>query len=158
MKIFLENWITPYQLLSHVLKDHGTQFVRKFFTSFCFSLRVKKHTPAAYHPHTNGHVDCYNGTIVASLLHYVAEPQRDWDIHVQPLTYAYVIQMHRENGTSQLNTILPRERPLTLTIGGLYGTASDIPREAQWRRKNQAVLEHVDLMKAAAGTRIEATQ
>lgn len=63
-----------------------------------------------YHPQANGQVKRFNKTLVQRLRHYVAE-QRDWDRHVEPLTYAYIYQVHRTTGTTPFDLVLNRHLP-----------------------------------------------
>lgn len=46
----------------------------------------------AHHLQTNGKAERYNKTIVTRLCHYVAESQRNWELFVQLLSYAYDTQ------------------------------------------------------------------
>lgn len=86
--IFLDNWVIPYEIPSHVLTDSGLQLVSKFFTTLGPFLGVKKFTTTSHHQQTNVQVDRYNKTLVERLCCYVSDHQRDWDTYVQPLTYA----------------------------------------------------------------------
>jgi transposase InsO family protein len=53
----------PFSLLT----DNGPQFTAKFFQAVCYELGIQKGFMTAYHPQTNGQVERYNRTILASL-------------------------------------------------------------------------------------------
>lgn len=52
--IFLENWITSYEIFTIMLTDNSPQFVSKFFTALFASLGVKLVTATEYHPQLTG--------------------------------------------------------------------------------------------------------
>lgn len=93
--IFSEHWINPHGIPAFVLTDNGTLLVSKFFATLCTHLGLKQLTTTAYHPQTNGQVERYKKTLDTQLRHYVAYHQNDWDAYVQPLTYAYSLQVHK---------------------------------------------------------------
>lgn len=63
----------------------------------------------AVHPQTSGQVEQLNKTIIARLRHYLTEHQRDWDINVQPLTYACNAQMSCSTNLTPLSLVLSRQ-------------------------------------------------
>lgn len=54
-----------------------------------YVLQGKNLMATAYNLKANGQVVMYKKTIVTRFHHYIAEQQRDLDLFVQPLTYAY---------------------------------------------------------------------
>jgi transposase InsO family protein len=64
-KTFFDGWVAAgYDIPQVLLTDNGTQFVSKFFQSFCRILGVKQVFTSAYRPSTNGKTDRFNRTIV----------------------------------------------------------------------------------------------
>jgi transposase InsO family protein len=55
-----------------LLPNNRPQFTAKFFQAVCSELGIRKICTTAYHPHTNGQVERYNRTILASLRGYVS--------------------------------------------------------------------------------------
>lgn len=90
----------------------SSQFLRKFFTTLCLFLGVRKLATSADHLKENGNVECYNRTLVARLYHHVFEYQKVWDTYLQRLPYAYNTQKHRATGTLHFNLIFPTNRHL----------------------------------------------
>jgi len=74
-------------------------------------------------PRTNEWTDGkYNQTLEKRLRHFVNEHQSDWDLYVQPLTYAYNDQVHRSTGTSPFSLVLTRHLPSTIIETTATGT------------------------------------
>ena len=113
--LFLYLWVYAYGAPSYVLTDNGPQFAAKFFEAVCTMIGNKHVFTTAYHPQTNGQVERFKKTLAARLRHYVAENQKDWDEFVQPLTYAYNIQVHRFTGTTPFDLVLSRHPSVILT-------------------------------------------
>lgn len=110
-RAFLESWAYVYGPPQHLLTDNGSNFTSKFFQSICLAIGSKNLFTTAYHPQTNGQAERYNRTLVTRLRHFVAEHQRNWDEFVQPLTYAYNMQVHASTGTTPFDLILSRHPP-----------------------------------------------
>ena len=110
-QVFVEHWVYPYGIPNKLLTDNGPQFESKLFAAICQFLGVKHSTTTAYHPQTNGQTERYNRTLVERLRHYVSDHQKSWDEYVQPLTYAYNIQVHRSTGTTPYSLVLSRHPP-----------------------------------------------
>ena len=125
--VVLEHWVIPYGIPNHILSDNGSQFVSKFFSALCAFLGAKLTTTTAYHPQTNGQTERYNKTIITRLRHYVNDHQTDWDLFVQPLTYAYNSQVHRSTGESPFGLVLSRlpPSPLVSTSSAIEGISGN---------------------------------
>ena len=89
-------------------------------------MGIKHLTTTAYHPATNGQTERYNKTIVSRLRHYVNENQADWDDYLQPLTYAYNLQVHRSTRVSPFALTLSRVPPGPASVG----MATSLPQDA----------------------------
>lgn len=85
---FLQDCIILFRIPAHVLTKNGTHFKSKFFATLDRHLDTKQPATTVYHSQTNGQIERYNETVMTQLYHYAADHQRNWDIFVQPLTYA----------------------------------------------------------------------
>ena len=110
-KTFLEAWVYAYGPPRFLLTDNGRNFTSKFFQSICLAVGTKNLFTTAYHPQTNGQAERFNRTLVTRLRHFVAEHQSNWDEFVQPLTYAYNMQVHATTGTTPFDLVLSRHPP-----------------------------------------------
>ena len=113
---FIEHWVIPYGLPRKLLSDNGPQFVGKFFQAMCTLLGTKHLPTTAYHPQTNGQTERYNQTLVNRLRIFVSEHQNDWDRLIQPLTYAYNLQVNRTTGQPPFKLALTRQPPDTCLL------------------------------------------
>jgi hypothetical protein len=93
-----DRWAYVYETPVSLLTDNGPQFTAKFFQTVCDELEIKKVFTTAYHPQTNGQVERYNRTIIASLRGYVAARQDDWDDYTSAVTFAYKYRVHSSLG------------------------------------------------------------
>lgn len=107
--VSVENWIMRYDIPTYLLTDNGPQFDSKFFAAICVRLGLKHLTMTAYHLQTNGQVKRFNQTIAGRLRQYVAEHQTDWDLYVQPLTYAHNAQVHKSTCTTPFSLTLSQQ-------------------------------------------------
>ena len=55
----------------------------------CNLFRIEKTRTTPYHPQSDGMVERMNRTIQDMLAKYVAEHQRDWDVHLPMIMMAY---------------------------------------------------------------------
>ena len=121
-----------------LLTDNGPQFTAKFFESVSGMLGIRYVLTTAYPPQTYGQAERFNRTLVARLRQYVSEHQRDWDDYVQPLTYAYNMQVHRSTGTTPFDLTLTRHPP------GISVQASSKSSVLKWHRPDNGANEAVD--------------
>jgi transposase InsO family protein len=62
---FFDGWVTSgYGIPNVLLTDNGSQFVAKFFQTFCRILGVKQVFTSAYRPSTNGQTERFNRTVI----------------------------------------------------------------------------------------------
>jgi hypothetical protein len=84
-------------------------------SSFRTELGIKKAFSTAYHPQTNGQVERYNRTILASLRGHVAARQDDWDDYTSAVTFAYNCRVHSSLGMAPFELALTRP-PRSLSL------------------------------------------
>ena len=109
---FIDAWLYPYGIPDTLLTDNGPQFTAKFFAPVGRLLGIRYVLTTAYQPQTNGQAERFNCTLATRLRLYVSEHQREWDDYVQPLTYAYNMQVHWSTGTTLFDPILTRHPPV----------------------------------------------
>jgi transposase InsO family protein len=88
-RAFCDHWAYVYGPPVSLLADNGPQLTANFFQAFCAELGIHKVFTTAYHPQSNGQVERYNWTILASLRGYVATRQENWDYFPSAVTFAY---------------------------------------------------------------------
>jgi Integrase core domain len=97
-RTFFDVWVASgYGIPNVLLTDNGSQFVAKFFQTFCRILGVKQVFMSAYRPSRNGHTERFNRTFIEFMGAYVSEQQRYWDEMAAIATYAYNVKSHSSN-------------------------------------------------------------
>ena len=83
-RVFLENGF-PAVLLS----DRGSNFVSELITALLALFKVRKLTTLAYRPQANGLVERFNHTLVSMISHFVTTDQRNWDMLLPYVLFAF---------------------------------------------------------------------
>lgn len=96
---------TPYGILLNLLVSNNTHFFRNVNGSLCIYLGTKHTTTTAFHPQTTVQVERCNKTFETRLSHYVATNHRDWNLFVQPSTYANNLQVLRSTNNTPFSHI-----------------------------------------------------
>ena len=110
-KAFCRTRVFNYGTTKVLLTDNGSQFAVTFFKHVCRILGIQKVFTTEYHPQANSQAERFNRTIIAAIRNYVSDSQRDWDEWLEPLTYAYNMQVHRSTGTTPFDLVLSRHPP-----------------------------------------------
>ena len=131
-KAFCEHWVFVYGPPRYALTDNGAQFTAKFFMAVCRELGVAMVFTTAYHPQTNGQVECYNRTIINSLRGYIGDRQNDWDEFTSALTFGYNCRIHSSLGLAPFEFVLSRPPP-PLSVATLEKVTADTPENARVR-------------------------
>lgn len=108
----------------------------KLLNTICSILGLLNFKTTAYHFQANEQVEQYYRTLIATLGHYVAEHQREWDIFVPPAMHAYITEVGRLTATTRISSVLSSHflhrtifnRTSALPTGPYNGTASSVIR------------------------------
>lgn len=103
---FIHECVLHYGVPSHVRTDRGNQFLSQLFRTLCRLLFVNVLLTTAYHSQKNGLMERYNTTMFASIRPFIAKHQRDWDVYLASLTYAYNALVHRTTNCRPLQLAL----------------------------------------------------
>ena len=90
----------PEQLHS----DQGKQFESDLL-KVCRALRITKSRTTAYHPQSDGLVECYNWTLLSMLSACADEHSFKWENHVQKV-HVHGIQ-HKHSSNNWIHPIIP---------------------------------------------------
>ena len=69
-------------------------------TSLCKQLGIERTRTTAYHPQSNGQVERFNCTLESMLSKVVSDNQKDCDIHLPKVLFAYRTSIHESTGFS----------------------------------------------------------
>ena len=84
MRKFLE-----YGLPERLITDNGPNFRSRVLAQMCKILRTAHTFTTPYHPQFDGLCERFNRTVASMLRGFVADHQRDWDLHLPYLLHAY---------------------------------------------------------------------
>lgn len=90
----IDGVISRHGVPERLLSDRGSNFTSELARSLYETLGIKKLFGAAYHPQTQGLVERFNGTLIGMLKMYVGETQRDWDLYLPRVLFAYRTSYH----------------------------------------------------------------
>ena len=87
--ILANSYIPLWGCPSALLSDNGPQFCAQLATTVYQLLGIRKLTTSAYHPSSNGGVECVNHTMAQMLAMVCNEHQNDWYVRLPHVEYAY---------------------------------------------------------------------
>lgn len=105
--LYVEHIVCRHGTPEALLTDKGSNFVGQVMTRVNQLLQVKHKQTTAYHPNTNGLTEQFNKTLVDMLNMYTSAHQRDWDVSLQQVLFAYRTSVHTAT----------KEKPFFLTYG-----------------------------------------
>ena len=105
-----------------LLSDQGANFLSKIVPETCALINTRKTNTTAYHPMTDGLIECFQGTLAQSLSMYVSANQKDWDVYIPIVLFAYRTSPSATTGESLFYLLYGRQPRLPINV-------SLIPRE-----------------------------
>lgn len=114
-RAFVEKIVLKHGVPHQLLTDQGSNFVSGLMTEVCKLLGVERLRTTPYHPEANGAVERLNQTVKGLLSHLVAKDQKDWDVWLPYVMFAYNTATHESTN----------ETPFYL----VYGRDPDLPQE-----------------------------
>lgn len=93
-KKFVTNIICKYGIPNAVLTNRSTNFVSEMVKNVCKLLRINKIQTTAYHPESNGALECSHRTLAEYIRHYVNKDQTDWDKWIPYAMFVYNTKPH----------------------------------------------------------------
>eukprot|EP00731_Ephydatia_muelleri_P004061 Em0002g237a len=112
---FMCRFGVPEQLHS----DQGRNFESGVIKGICELLQVRKTRTTPYHPQSDGMVERFNRTLLNLLSLSVSENERDWDVKLPVLLFAYRTSVHETTGVTPFSMMLGREARLPEDL--IYG-------------------------------------
>ncbi|KAL1454493.1 hypothetical protein WDU94_010736 [Cyamophila willieti] len=96
---FLFDIVTRFGVMRHIVTDNGANLVSKSVNLFLEQIGCKRIAITGYHPQSNGVIESCFKSVKNMLALYVAPNQKDWDKHLQGLTFTLnsCIRISRDN-------------------------------------------------------------
>lgn len=109
-QVLVEEWIlrghgVPFSVLS----DRGTTFLCQVMAKVAELLGMRQRFTSAWHPQTNGLTERFNRTLCVSLRHYVDHKQRNWDLFIPYVLFAYNTTVHKSTRATPFSLVYGRE-------------------------------------------------
>ena len=74
----LVNFFSTFGLPKYVQNDQGTNFTSKLFAQVLSSLSIRHRTSSAYHPQSQGALECFHQPLKSMMKKYCLETGKDW--------------------------------------------------------------------------------
>lgn len=113
-KYFVHNRIFKHSPQTELIVNNGRKFTVKFFLDDWRILNVHKSVRTMYHIQTNGEVEGFNRTILATMCAYINDDPPNWDLSTSALTYTYNIQTHTFTSGCTFRSSTIQNTPLSL--------------------------------------------
>lgn len=156
--MFLHDWIIPYKVFPYLLTDKAKQFTCEFFDTLCTHLGTKQLTKTAIYTQKEKLMKRYDKKIASQLRHYVADHQRNWEIIVQPLIYAYNKQVCWSANTALSFLVLSRIQPRPATSDNAPAFSPDTYYTTKPKALRAQLLWPVNDLRAQADAGLTSTQ
>ena len=88
-KLFTEQIVCRHGIPEELLSDRGANFLSTLVQEICKLLDVRKINTSGYHPQTDGMVERFNMTLTNMIAKSCNVHNRDWDVHLPYLLFAY---------------------------------------------------------------------
>jgi len=103
-----------------ILTDRDQNFESELFREMCQRLSVDKIRTTAYQPSTNGNIERFHATLNGLLAKWVANNQRDWDVKLPAVAFAYRTSVQQTTGFTPFSLMFGREARIPADL--VYGT------------------------------------
>ena len=128
--VLVDQLFCRYGCPSVIHSDQGRNFEANLMKDIFHHLDIKKTRTSSYHPQGNGLVERFNKTVCSMLSMFVAEDQRDWDLFLPKVTFAYNTSVHEST----------KETPFALFMGRIPRLPVDVTCGAESQSPASLVL------------------
>ena len=106
--------VTRYGVPKTLLSDQGANFLSELSQAIYRLLNIDKRRTTAYHPQTNGLTERFNHTLSTMLAVYVDKNQKDWDVRLNMVLFAYRTTVQQSIGHSPFRMLFGHEARMPL--------------------------------------------
>ncbi|KAL5474064.1 hypothetical protein EMCRGX_G028638, partial [Ephydatia muelleri] len=108
-KCLVNEFICRFGVPEQLHSDQGRNFESKVIKNICDLLQIRKTRTSPYHSQSDGLVERFNRTLLNLLSIAVVDAERDWDVQLPLLMFAYRTSMHETNGVISFEMMFGRE-------------------------------------------------
>lgn len=92
-----------------LLLDRGSNFLSVLIKEVCKLINTRKINTSSYHPQSDGMVERFNNTLAESISMFVSSNQKDWDLFIPSILFAYRVSPCVSTGDSPFYLLYGRE-------------------------------------------------
>lgn len=108
-RVLVEGMFCRFGAPMELHSDQGRNFESAVFAEVCRLFGVTKTRTTPGYPQSDGMVERFNRTLLNALASFVDSHQRDWDLYIPFVLFAYRCSVHESTGTSPSMMMLGRE-------------------------------------------------
>jgi len=108
-RVLVENMFCRFGAPMELHSDQGRNFESAVFAEVCRLFGVTKTRTTPGYPQSDGMVERFNRTLLNALASFADQHQRDWDVYIPFILFAYRSAVHESTGTSPFLMMLGRE-------------------------------------------------
>lgn len=149
-KVLMDEWICRYGAPTQLLSDQGQNFLSGIVREICDLFKTRKLQTTAYHPATNGLTERFNKTLCAMLSAYVSAHQRDWDVYLPTVLFAYRVAVQESSRRTPFELVYGRQARLPNDLD-IFVPKTTLVRDIQrqWRDAVENITKHAAKSKAS---------
>jgi hypothetical protein len=98
--IFLNNIFRLHGLPNDIVSDRGPQFISRFWSTFCKTLKIRTNLSTAFHPQTDGQSERVNQVLEQYLRNFLNYNQDNWTDLLPLAEFSYNNTIHTSTNTS----------------------------------------------------------
>ena len=127
-RLFVENIIATHGCPECLLSDRGRNFTSELLKEVCRLTNTEKVFTTSFHPQTDGQVERFNKTLTTMLSFYTSRDQKDWDVFIPYVLFAYRAASHSSTKESPFFLLYGRDPllPSDLVLRDLTESASSV--------------------------------
>lgn len=96
--LFIERITSRFGNPESIVSDRGTVFTSRFWSTLCYSLKIKSKLSTAFHPQTDGQTERQNQTLEQYLRSYINYEQDIWVYWLPMAEFAYNNSVQKSTG------------------------------------------------------------
>ncbi|XP_019645940.1 PREDICTED: uncharacterized protein LOC109486545 [Branchiostoma belcheri] len=128
-RVIFEGWVCVHGPPERIHTDQGRNFESTLIAELCKYMRIGKTRTTPYHPQSDGMVERFNRTLGNILRAYVSANQRDWDVHLPMVKFAFNTSEHSTTKFTPYFIMHGREARLPVEL--MFGIPSAVSAPVQ---------------------------
>ena len=113
-KLLVEEIVSRHGVPSDILSDRGKAFLSGLMREVELLLGIHKVNTMAYHPQTDGLMECFNRTLITMLAKTVHKGGPNWDERIPYVLFAYHASKQASTGESPFFLVYGRDPRLSV--------------------------------------------